>query len=370
MIVFTVVTSMIVIGSTVFAVLKLAPQIGSTPEGARLKRIQSSPNYKDGTFQNLIETRMDMPVGKMVSATYQMLTGVPGAEPTQQIKTVPLDIARFNGTGAANEVAISWFGHSSVLIRIQGKTLLTDPVFGERASVFSFIGPKRFPYDHYVDVEELPALDAVILSHDHYDHLDYPTFVKLKDKVKRFYVPLGVGAHLERWGIAPEAIVELDWWESTKLDDLTLVCAPSRHFSGRGLTRNQTLWCSWALLGTEKRVYYGADTGYYSGLKTIGEKLGPFDIALLECGAYNESWASIHMMPEETAHAQLDVKANVLIPIHWGKFNLALHTWRDPIQRLLKKTNELGTQVATPKIGEVIVLGTPLPTSHWWERYE
>ena len=350
------------------AFVNFAPQFGENPAGERLKRVQASPNFKDGTFQNLVPTSLDMSAGKMVSVTWKMLTGVPGAEPTDTIKTVPFDQAVFEGNGGPEQVAVSWFGHSSLLIRIQGKTLLTDPVFSERASFASFSGPKRFPFDHYMNVDELPPVDAVVLSHDHYDHLDYETFTKLKGKVGRFFVPLGVGAHLEKWGIAPDHITELDWNESTKFGDLTLVCAPARHFSGRSLTnRNGTLWCSWALLGTQKRVYYGGDTGYYPGLKTIGEQYGPFDIALLECGAYNEDWIDIHMMPEQTAQAQLDVKGDLLIPIHWGKFNLALHTWRDPIQRLMKKSAELGTKVATPRIGEVVVLGSPVPTGRWWE---
>jgi L-ascorbate metabolism protein UlaG (beta-lactamase superfamily) len=362
------VSLIVILVIAVVAFVNLAPQFGENATGERLKRIQNSPNFKDGTFQNLVPTSIDMSAGKLVSSTWKMFTGTPDSEPTDTIKTVPFDVKLFEGNGGPEQVAVSWFGHSSLLIRIQGKTLLTDPVFGERASVVSFIGPKRFPFDHYMNVDELPHVDAIIMSHDHYDHLDYETFTKLKGKVDRFFVPLGVGAHLEKWGIAPSQITELDWNESAKFDDLTLVCAPARHFSGRGLTnRNGTLWCSWALLGTQKRVYYGGDTGYYPGLKTIGDKYGPFDIALLECGAYNENWIDIHMMPEQTAQAQLDVKADLLIPIHWGKFNLALHTWRDPIQRLLKRSAELGTKIATPRIGEVTVLGAPIPTGHWWE---
>jgi L-ascorbate metabolism protein UlaG (beta-lactamase superfamily) len=362
------VSLLVILIIAVVAFVNLSPQFGENPTGERLKRIQASPNFKDGTFQNLVPTSLNMSAGKLVSATWKMLTGVPGAEPTDTIQTVPFDQTVFEGNGGPEQVAISWFGHSSLLIRIQGKTLLTDPVFSERASFASFSGPKRFPFDHYMDVDELPPVDAVVLSHDHYDHLDYETFTKLKGKVSRFFVPLGVGAHLEKWGIAPDQITELDWHESVKFDDLTLVCAPARHFSGRGLTnRNGTLWASWVLQGTQKRVYYGGDTGYYAGLKTIGEQYGPFDIALLECGAYNEDWIDIHMMPEQTAQAQLDVKGDLLIPIHWGKFNLALHTWRDPIRRLVKKSAELGTKVATPRIGEVVVLGSTVPTGRWWE---
>ncbi len=351
--------------------VNFAPQFGAVATGERLKRMQHSPNYKEGAFQNLVETTLDLSLKTNLKTGWKMIQGTVDAEPKDTIQTVPFDARLFQGTGSPDEVAVSWFGHSSLLIRIQGKTLLTDPVFSERASIVSFAGPKRFLYNHYFDVDELPPVDAVVMSHDHYDHLDYQTFVRLKDKVARFFVPLGVGAHLEKWGIAPDRITELDWWESAQLDDLTLVCTPARHFSGRGLftNRNGTLWASWALLGTKKRVYYGGDSGYQPAFKAIGEKYGPFDLAMLECGAYNEGWASIHMMPEETAQAQIDVKANVLMPIHWGKFNLALHTWRDPIQRLMKKSAELGTQVATPRIGEVLVLERPVSTTRWWESY-
>jgi len=309
-----------------------------------------------------------MSARQMVESTWKVITGIPGAEPDQPIRTVPFDQARFAGTGSPDEVAVGWFGHSSLLIRIEGQTLLTDPVFGERASVVSFLGPKRFPYDRYMDVAGLPPVDAVLLSHDHYDHLDYGTVQQLRGKVKRFIVPLGVGAHLEQWGIDPAAITELDWHESTKLGQLTLVCAPARHFSGRGFRRNGTLWCSWVLLGTQKRVYHGADSGYSPSFRAIGAQYGPFDLALLECGAYNEAWASIHMMPEETAQAARDLNTRLLMPIHWAKFNLALHTWRDPIRRLLPKAAELGVPLATPRIGEVLVLGQPVPTTLWWEE--
>lgn len=362
------ITAFLILAVVIF--VNVAPQIGAAATGQRLQRMQASPNYKDGKFQNLVETSINLSFSESVKVGWEMLANGAVNEPQDTIQTVPFSAKRFEETGQSDEVAISWFGHSSVLIRIEGKTLLTDPVFSERASMVSFVGPKRFPFDHHIRVDELPKVDAVILSHDHYDHLDYETFLQLKGKITRFFVPLGVGAHLEKWGIAPEHITELDWWESAKLGDLTLVCTPARHFSGRGLTnQNTTLWSSWVLQGTQRRVYYGGDSGYYPGFKTIGDKYGPFDIALLECGAYNQDWISIHMLPEQTAQAQFDVKAKVLIPIHWGKFNLALHPWREPIERLTRKTAELGTTVAAPRIGEVTVLGGPMPQTRWWEEY-
>ncbi|GAA4408523.1 MBL fold metallo-hydrolase [Nibrella viscosa] len=354
-----------------YSFIQLAPQVGSNPADDRLSRIEASPNYRNGKFQNLVETTMDIPGSKMLSVMWRFLRGGEDTEPAETLKTVPFDAKRFASL-RPEEVAVCWFGHSSLLIRMHGKTFLTDPVLvGERASMFSFIGPKRFDYDHHIRVDELPPIDAVILSHDHYDHLDYQTMLQLKDKVSRFYVPLGVGAHLIKWGIPHKTITELDWWNAITFDEnITLICTPARHFSGRALTnRNTTLWASWVLKGKEKRVYYGADSGYYHGFGQIGEKYGPFDLALLECGAYNEDWANIHMMPEETAQAAVDVKANVMMPIHWGKFNLALHAWRDPIRRVTKKGQALGLTLTTPRIGEMVVLNQPLPQGRWWEEY-
>ncbi|WP_266368943.1 MBL fold metallo-hydrolase [Tellurirhabdus rosea] len=356
-------------GLAVGIFMNVAPQMGGKATGARLQRIQNSPNFKDGTFRNTTETLMDMSVAKMARIGWLILRGVKGSEPDEVIKTVPFDAGRLVRTGSADEVAVSWFGHSSLLIRVGGKTILTDPVFGERASAVSFLGPKRFRYDRYMDVAGLPPVDAVIFSHDHYDHLDYPTVLGLKGRVKRFFVPLGVGAHLEAWGIPAGQITELDWWETTQLDELTLVCTPARHFSGRGFSRDATLWSSWVLLGGGKRVFYGADSGYSPNFKAIGDKYGPFDLAMLENGAYNEAWHSIHSMPEETAQAGKDVRAAVVLPIHWGKFNLALHEWRDPIRRLTKKAAELGLPLTTPQIGEVVRLDEPLPRAAWWDQY-
>lgn len=330
--------------------------------------MRSSPNNKDGKFQNQIETNMDMPLGTMLGTAWKMLAEGKKNEPDETIETVPFDAKQFLELGREDVVA-TWFGHSSVILNIHGKIFLIDPVFSERASMFSFMGPKRFKYTNYATFEDLPELDAVILSHDHYDHLDYETTLKLKEKNIKFYTAMGVGAHLEKWGISPANIVELDWWESLQFSDqITLISTPSRHFSGRGFTRNETFWCSWIFKGQQRQVFFGSDSGYFPGFKEIGEKFGPFDLTFLESGAYNKNWQAIHMMPEETVQAHQDLKGNVLLPIHWGKFNLALHHWKEPIERLLKKAGKMDVKVATPRIGEIIVLGRQLPQSKWWKE--
>jgi L-ascorbate metabolism protein UlaG (beta-lactamase superfamily) len=214
----------------------------------------------------------------------------------------------------------------------------------------------------------LPPLDIVLLSHDHYDHLDHGSILKLKAKAKHFVVPLGVAAHLVKWGVAASRITELDWWETATVDGVFLAAAPARHFSGRGLRdRDKTLWCSWVLKSGEQSVYFGGDSGYDTHFKEIGQKYGPFDLTMLECGQYNEAWQYIHMMPEQTAQAHLDLRGNVLMPTHWGAFSLALHPWQEPIDRLSKAAQDLNITLATPLIGQRWNPLAQVPQTQWWK---
>ena len=221
-----------------------------------------------------------------------------------------------------------------------------------------------------IEAEDLPPIDAVLLSHDHYDHLDYPSILKLKEKVGHFFVPLGLGSHLKHWGLAESKITELDWWQEIQFFNLTFVCTPAQHFSGRGLSdRNKTLWASWVILTDKTRLFFSGDSGYFDGFTKIGNQYGPFDICLLECGQYNERWQEIHMMPEETLQAHLDLKGKILIPIHWGAFNLALHTWTEPPERLLKAARaHPEVIISTPIIGQTVNLSAPIPQTTWWRR--
>ncbi|UTW61639.1 MBL fold metallo-hydrolase [bacterium SCSIO 12741] len=372
MVLWTILAVLVIIGVGLALFLNLAPQIGGTASGDRLARMENSPQFDGGIFVNPVETNMDMSAGNVAKMTWEFIRGVDHAEPEDTIRVQPFQADDFANT-PEEEVAITWFGHSSAIVRIEGKTLLIDPVFSERASLFSFMGPKRFIYSKHMSVDQLPDVDAVLISHDHYDHLDYETMLKLKEKVNQFYVPLGVGAHLESWGIPSNQIQELDWWqESEWSDSLKLVCTPARHFSGRALTdRFKTLWCSWVIQGKNKRVYFSGDSGYTPQFKEIGDKYGPFDLCMMECGQYDEKWSNIHMMPEETVQAHLDLQGKYLVPIHWGKFNLALHSWKDPVQRMTAKAKEKGVYYLIPEVGHTFTLNTAEGAgSNWWQEVE
>jgi L-ascorbate metabolism protein UlaG (beta-lactamase superfamily) len=262
-----------------------------------------------------------------------------------------------------------WFGHSSFLISIGGKKILADPIFSERPSPVQYAGSKSYAGTLIYDTEDFPELDVVVISHDHYDHLDYNTIIRLKEKTKLFCVPLGVGEHLLHWGVEASRIREFDWWEGeTVLPGIDLTATPARHFSGRGFRGNKTLWASFVLKTGGYTIFIGGDSGYDASFKEIGKQFGPFDMAMLECGQYDVQWPDIHMMPEETVQASVDLGAKAFLPIHWAKFTLALHPWKEPIQRAVKHAEKLSVQVTTPKIGEPFVLGEPYPAIRWWEE--
>lgn len=336
---------------------------GRLPSGARLERVKNSQHYKGGTFQNLQKTTLLAPGVSYVSMFTKYFTKGMDREPEYDLPTVKTDLTRLS-----DNPTVIWFGHSSFLISVDGKKILADPVFSQRPSPVQYAGAKSYPGTMVYSADDLPPLDIVIISHDHYDHLDYNTITKLNSKTKLFCVPLGVSEHLLHWGVDALKIREFDWWESdTVSSGVELIATPARHFSGRGFRGNRTLWASYVLKTGGLTIFIGGDSGYDSSFKTIGEKYGPFDIAMLECGQYDVQWPDIHMMPEETVQASVDLDAKVLLPVHWGKFTLALHPWRDPIQRAVMHAAKLNVNITTPRIGEPIILGQGWPGSHWWD---
>ncbi|MFE9664013.1 MBL fold metallo-hydrolase [Streptomyces sp. NPDC005955] len=343
---------------------------GADAAGERLERIRRSPHFVDGSFRNPVPART-RPSGsasrfaKVYFDKEQRLLRAPQG-PIPVHRDTLAELAQPPATG----LRITWMGHSTVLAEIDGHRVLFDPVWGERCSPFAFVGPKRL-HPVPVPLAALGPVDVVVISHDHYDHLDMPTIKALASTDTVFAVPLGVGAHLERWGVPADRLRELDWSESTTVAGLRLTASPARHFCGRGLRNEQnTLWASWVVAGDQHQIFHSGDTGYFSGFRDIGAEHGPFDVTMIQIGAYSDFWPDIHMTPAEGLRAHLDLQGGrphgVLLPIHWGTFNLAPHAWAEPEEWTKDAAEEAGQAVALPKPGEPFESAGPLPTEPWW----
>ena len=341
---------------TVVLFINLSPQFGGLASKQQQELFSKSKHYKDGKFLNNGGVKIEMSLKDSFKAMWILFKSNSKAEPNKNIAVQKVDsisIANYN-----SKTRFIWFGHSTFLLQTKGKNLLIDPMFGDVPAPNPLLGNKRFSNELPIEIEKLPSIDAVLITHDHYDHLDYESIQKLKDKVKLFFTPLGIGIHLLKWGVEKERIIELDWWQEIKFDDLTIRCTPAQHFSGRGISdREKTLWCSWIIQSDDENLFFSGDSGYASHFKEIGEQYGPFDFAFMECGQYNNLWPLVHMLPEETAQAGLDIKAKKMMPIHWGAFKLASHSWTEPVERISKKAKELNVDLVIPKIGEIIEIG-------------
>lgn len=350
----------VIIGLT-FAYTSFAPIFGGKPDQYSQAKIEQSKHYNGEIFVNLEPTVVATPSDgsqSVVDTMIDLLMPAPDKNPQKLIPTKPIQPLD-NGD-------FVWLGHSTVLFKMSGQTVVTDPIFYRASPVF--FGGKPFAQDSEITADQLPALDIVLISHDHYDHLDDETIKEIDAKVGRYIVPLGIKAHIQRWGIASEKIVELDWYQSFPIGEITYTLTPSRHFSGRGLTnRFETLWGSWVVKNHRQTVYFSGDGGYSSEFKRIGEMFGPFDIAFLEDGAYNQDWSQIHMFPEQAVQAAVDLNAKVILPIHWGKYDLARHKWTEPVERLKQEAKIKQVNVTTPMIGERFT-ATQYPQTSWWNN--
>ncbi|HEY0713869.1 MAG TPA: MBL fold metallo-hydrolase [Polyangia bacterium] len=340
---------------------------GKRAQGERLERVQGSPRFIDGAFRNTHPVTQGLKKGSS-PVLWDFFFGGSRRTPTGAIPS--LDPRPRWATAPETGLRTTWLGHSTVLVEIDGARVLTDPVWGPRASPVGFAGPKRFA-PAPVSVEQLPALDVVIISHDHYDHLDLPTIKQLIARDVPFVTSLGVGAHLEAWGVRPERITELDWWQSTTVGGLTLTAGPAQHFSGRGIGGgNLTLWSSFTIEGARHRVFFSGDTGLTPEYEEIRARFGTFDLVMLEVGAFHPAWGDIHLGPENalTAHAMLG--SGTLLPVHWGTFNLALHAWDEPAETILSLAEKRGTPLVMPRLGEAIEPARRGPVDPWWRAVD
>ncbi|MFD1546383.1 MBL fold metallo-hydrolase [Nonomuraea guangzhouensis] len=329
----------------------------------RVARMRRSPQFKDGTFYNPMPESTAMmttpPAGLLRELAKDRDQRRPGGP-------IPLRVPP-TGDPSPTGLSVIWYGHASTLVEIEGRRVLFDPVWSRRPSPSQLVGPKRH-HPLPVQLNQLPPIDAIAISHDHYDHLDMTTVRSLTATQKApFLVPLGIGAHLERWGVPAYRIIELDWDEEAEVAGLRFVATAARHFSGRMFSRNDTLWGSWVVAGASKRVFYAGDSGYFEGYQGIGSAHGPFDLTLMPIGAYSPAWPDIHMNPEEAVNAHLDLGGKLLLPVHWATFTLALHPWAEPVQRLWREAKARDVKIVVPRPGEAVDTDGAPAVDGWWE---
>lgn len=337
-------------------------RFGSNPEGSRLQRVKNSPNYRDGSFRNVEETSVNPKDVSILKILKKMILRPSSVRPASELPNQKPDLKNLD----PEKPQLVWFGHSSYLLQVKGFRVLVDPVFSGNASPFRFFGKAFKGADHF-EAADMPKIDLLVLTHDHYDHLDYPSIKKLAPTVKNIVTSLGVGAHLETWGLKKDKITELDWWEEKEVTpEVKLTATPSRHFSGRSFKRAQTLWSSFVLEIFGYRIFLGGDSGYDGSFRKIGDQFGPFDLALLECGQFGKYWPQIHMFPEQTVQAALDLGTKRVVPVHWAKFVLSYHPWNEPIQRFTTAAEGTGLRYVSPQIGEPVDFTLEYEQEPWW----
>jgi len=352
---------LVVLGLGVILFVNLSPAFGGNLSQEQKEAYKHFSNYIDGRFVNEVYAdTARYPSGNLEVASDSV------RRPSGRIPVSEIDWTKINSA----EDSLTWFGHSAFLLSIDNKKLLLDPMLSSSASPVSFVKIKRFSDDMLPLIDQMPPVDAVFITHDHYDHLDYQSIVKLKNKTAHFFVPLGVSAHLLRWGVPAEKITELNWWQETEYEGLTIALTPSRHFSGRKIsTHNSTLWGGWVIIGQNTRLYTSGDGSYAGHFQEIGKKYGPFAIALIEGAQYDKRWPNSHMTPEQAVQANIDVNGQKMMLIHWGAFSLASHGWTDPIERALKEAQKKHVDLIAPKIGETVFINTESGIKElWWKQ--
>ncbi len=342
-------------------------QFGGKITPALEHRYANSKHWDGTKFINLEETKMDISFQNIPKLVYKQFCERKGREPKSPLPIIPFDKRTFLASSA--NAKFVWYGHSVVLMRIHNKTILIDPMLGPNAAPISPVPVKRFSKNTLDLIDDFPEIDVLMLTHDHYDHLDYESIRRLKPKVKQYWVALGAARHLEKWGVTKNIIQEFDWWNKQIFEDIEITFTPTRHFSGRGLTdRAKCLWGGWVFKTISENIYFSGDSGYGSHFKTIGERLGPFDFAFMECGQYNENWHQIHMYPEEAIQAAADVNAKMIMPVHWAGFALAQHHWTDPVERFITEAEKQQIKYTIPELGKSFAMDLDHKQENWWKH--
>ncbi|MFC1524444.1 MBL fold metallo-hydrolase [Thermodesulfobacteriota bacterium] len=335
---------------------------------AREQRVAESPQWNGKIFQNP-ERVPATEWGKSLKVFWNYFFSKPEEyTPSPPLPAEPFDISRWN---SQQDLQFAWLGHSTFLIRIDDKVILTDPMFSQQAGNYGWFSPKRYSQTIAL-TDDLPEIDAVLITHNHSDHLDEDSVKALIPRTRYFIVPLAVGEILAEWGVSPEKITELDWWQAKSIDNLTITAAPAKHTSERGIfDKNKTLWASYGIRGQKHNLYLSGDSGWHKGLSEIGERLGPFDVAFFEIGAYGEirGWKEVHYTPEQAVKAHQAVRGKLLVPCGWGTFDLGMFPWYEPIERFLTATEQTGVDYRTPRIGEVVTPGQAGSREAWWRAF-
>ena len=353
-----------------FLFLQYWPPFGGAISGERLARAQASRNYHAGEFANTLP-HPPLESGDVWGYIKEQLFGDQIRVPTATIP-ISLVLPELRQAQPAAELRAIWFGHSSVYMELDGLRFFVDPVFSDYVSPISGIGPER-SHPPPVALADIPSIDVVLISHDHYDHLDMQTIQYLSAKGTRFLVPLGVGAHLDEWDVPKDQITELDWWDSTAMGDVTVICTPAQHYSGRAFfDYKATFWSSWSVVGSKHRVFYSGDSGFSDHFRSIGERFGPFDLSIIKIGQYGSgaSWVYSHMDPEQAIEAHIAVRARRMLPVSWATFNIAFHDWDEPIRRAIKAAEKKNVELVTPRVGDIVTIGRPFDSRSWWEEIE
>lgn len=347
--------------------LYLNPEFGASISSQEKEQYQNSPQWNGDKFVNETITEIEIGLSNMPGLLKNQFTNTEGRRPSNDLEVLSFDSVSWQNDSIQNKII--WFGHSAALLKIGGQNVLIDPMFGDDTAPVAPFKSARYSKNTIEIVDRLPQIDAVFISHDHYDHLDYRSIKRIRDKVKSFYVPLGVARHLVRWGVNPDKILQLDWWDKVNLSGVEITFVPARHFSGRGITdRGESLWGGYTFISSSNRIYWSGDSGFGTHFKEIGERLGPFDWAFVECGQYNKLWHAIHMYPEESVQAALDVNAAKAVPIHWGAFTLALHDWKDSVERFALEAEKQNLPIAMPQLGSVFNLDAQPSGEFWWSK--